>query len=884
MQQTSADAIPAPRPDAFILTGSFLVVCRAPLYLEELARRGLKILLITPSRWREEALRATADPSHAASAISEFAFVDGDVSRDNSYLPGAVSAARRWRERYRITGCYAVGETQVEPTGLLADALGVATPGLRATRVCRSKYLQRWYLPEFSPASIVVPPDERGSVDLSGVHYPAVVKPTGRHSSSGVETIADAGALRAALDAFPAHETVLVEEKVAGQEYSVESLVQGGRILFASVTRKDTTDAHARTFVELSHTVPSDHPATRDALLAANQRLLEDGLDFRDGIAHAEWRVDAAGRPVLMEVAARTPGDGLCVLYELATGAPLEPEIIRIALGEPASYPHPRRHARQVYLEHAPGILAGVTVEGFDVEPAWVGEGGLWPSIGPAAAGDAPTLRAVLVHKDRGARLGPLLSSEDRTLSFFIDAPTLAELDALEAEVRASVTIHTVPESVTHVLVGYSPVMLAKLDESAPGASVLVLEEPAVIAARGIANLAERHACVGALLPVPSQDEQHPHRVADTLPRPPRVRAVVPVVEYGVVVAATLAEAWGLPGAGLKAARVLRDKALLRAAASGAVPQPAWARAEGPDDVAEFRSHHGGECVLKPAGRQASLGVQLLGPGDDVPAAWAHTTGADEPTLRAGYPGTARYLVEQRLHGPEVSVEAFVHDGTVGFTNITAKSVLASRHPVEMGHTLPADLPEPAADALREAVARLAEATGFGSGILHSEWILADGRPHLVECAGRLPGGAITVLVDLAYGTDILANLLRVLEGRGPAGPIAPRCAAAVRFLTAAPGTVTSVAGAQEAAAVPGVEEVHVSVEPGATVRAITSSWERAGFVVATAPSSADAASTAERARSLITVRVRETAGGDGRGDGRGRPGDSTPAAASGGR
>ncbi|MFD4543322.1 hypothetical protein [Streptomyces bauhiniae] len=84
---------PGPRPDAFILTGSFLVVCRAPLYLAELARRGLKILLITPSYRREDALAAAKDPDHPAYVIDEAAFVDGDVSRDNSYLPGVLSVA-----------------------------------------------------------------------------------------------------------------------------------------------------------------------------------------------------------------------------------------------------------------------------------------------------------------------------------------------------------------------------------------------------------------------------------------------------------------------------------------------------------------------------------------------------------------------------------------------------------------------------------------------------------------------------------------------------------------------------------------------------------------------------------------------------------------------
>ncbi|MFE3637042.1 ATP-grasp domain-containing protein [Streptomyces sp. NPDC059168] len=853
------------RPDAFVIAGSLLVVCRAPQYLSELSRRGLKILLITPRAWQEEALRAAADPGHPAAAVDAFAFVEGDVSRDNSYLPGVVSAVHRWRETYRIVGAYAVGETQVEPTGLLADALGVRGPGLRATRVCRSKYLQRWYLPEFGPDSLTVPPEDRAGVDADTVSYPVVVKPAGRHSSSGVVCVEGPDDLRARLAAYPAHETVLVEEKVTGQEYSVESLVQDGRILFASVTRKDTTDSHARTFVELSHTVPCGRPDHDGALLDANARMLA-ALDFQDGIAHAEWRVDADRRPYLMEVAARTPGDGLSVLYELATGAPLEPEIIRIALGEPAHYPAPVRVARQVYLEHTPGVLHDVTVDGFGVTPAWVGEGGLWPRVEPGAADDPPTLRAVLVHQDRGARLGELLSSDDRAVSFFIDAPTVAALDALEAEVREAVTLHTapdrpeVPDSVTHVLVGYSPVMLAKLDSRLPAGSVLVLEEPAVIRARGIEDLADRHPCVTAVLPAPSQDETHPERITAAVPRPSRVRAVVPVTEYAVVVAATLAEAWGLPGAGPKAARVLRDKGLLREALTGTdLAQPAWALVEGPGDVAAFRAAHGGEAVLKPAGRQASLGVRLLGPQDDVTAAWEHTTGADEPALRAQYPGTARFLAEQRLRGPEISFEAVLHEGVIGFTNITGKNVQDSGHPVETGHTVPAALPDRTREALTRSLAELVGTVGFRTGILHSEWILADdGRPYLVECAGRLPGGGITVLIDLVHDTDILGELLRVLEGRGPSEPLPALRGAAVRFLTPAPGRVEAVTGADRARAAEGVHELHLALAPGDTVRAVTSSWERSGHVIATGPDGRTAAEHAERALALIDVRTAE--------------------------
>lgn len=850
------------RPAAFVLAGSFLVVCRSPAYLDELTRRGLKILLITPAAGRDEALAKAAEAGHPATAIDDFAFVDGDPAQENSYLPGAVAAARRWREEYDIVGACAVGETQVEPTGLLADALGVPSPGLRATRACRSKYLQRWYLPEFSPPAVVVPPAERERVDTDALRYPVVFKPAGRHSSSGVESVEGPDRLRELLTGHPAHETVLVEEKVTGQEYSVESLVQDGRIIFASVTRKDTTDAHAGTFVELSHTVPGDRPADEAALLDADARMLA-ALDFRDGVAHAEWRIGENDRPLLMEVAARPPGDGLCVLYELATGASLERQIIRIALGEPAAYPEPARVARQVYLEHTPGVLRDVTVDGFDVAPAWVGEHGLWPRVEPGAAGDPPTLRAVLVHQDRGAHLGELRSSEDRAVSFLIDAPTVPELDALEAESRTAVTIETVPGrpavpgSVTHVLVGYSSVMLGKLDGLLPADSVLVVDEPEVIEARGLTGLADRHTCVAALLPAPTQDEAHPERVVAAVPRPPQVRAVVPVVEYGVATAAALAEEWGLPGAGTKAALVLRDKGLLRETLTGAgLAQPAWATAAGPGDVVSFRAAHGGEAVLKPANLQASLGVRLLGPDDDAAAAWAHTTAADDPALRAHHGEKARYLLEQRLHGPEMSVEAVVHEGVVGFVNVTAKTVLDSRHPVETGHTVPAPLPGATVSALRHALARLVETVGFRSGILHSEWILAepDGRPHLVECAGRMPGDGITVLIDEAYGIDILTCLLRVLEGRGPVEARPARQGAAVRFLTPPPGRVEAVSGVDHAREIRGVREVHLAVGPGDTVRPVTSSWERAGFVLAVAEDARAAAGRAEDAARLIDV------------------------------
>src|SRR5262245_54167990 len=197
------------RPRAFILTGALPVVCKDPIYIEDLRGRDLKVLVITSACFRRYAEAHRHDPTHPASAIEEVAYVDGSVESEGSFLPGVIEHAERWRAQYDVVGIYAVGETLVEPTGLVADYFGLPFPGLRAARACRSKYLQRWYLPDLSPASVLIPPGARGSVDYGAVPFPAVVKPATRHSSQGVCMVHDRAELAAQLHDYPEQETIL---------------------------------------------------------------------------------------------------------------------------------------------------------------------------------------------------------------------------------------------------------------------------------------------------------------------------------------------------------------------------------------------------------------------------------------------------------------------------------------------------------------------------------------------------------------------------------------------------------------------------------------------------------------------------------------------------
>ncbi|SFK48134.1 acetyl-CoA carboxylase biotin carboxylase subunit family protein [Cellulomonas sp. KH9] len=397
-----------------------------------------------------------AESGELAGLVGEVAYVSGEMDTESSFTPGAFAALERWRDEYRIVGVFAMEEMLVEPAGLVCDVLGLPSPGLRASRVCRSKYLQRSYIHGYRPRSLTIAPGTRGAVELDAVHYPAVLKPAARHASSGVIACATADEVARSLSDYPAHETLLLEHQIDGPEFSVESLVQDGRIVFASVTEKRTTEGGSRSFVELCHTVPAGDvrvggTGVVEAVLDANRDVLE-ALDYQDGITHSEWRVTEDGEVYLMEIASRTPGDGITLLYALACGEPLEPQVIRIALGERAELAAPRRYARQVYLDHAPGVLRDVVVDWPGVQPTWVGPTQMWPTLPPGAPGDPATLRGVLVLAERGTELRKLRSSDDRVVTFFLDADTPAELDELESVVRRAVHIIAEPAHSDRVL------------------------------------------------------------------------------------------------------------------------------------------------------------------------------------------------------------------------------------------------------------------------------------------------------------------------------------------------------------------------------------------------------------------------------------------------
>lgn len=409
------------------------------------------------------------------------------------------------------------------------------------------------------------------------------------------------------------------------------------------------------------------------------------------------------------------------------------------------------------------------------------------------------------------------------------------------------------------VMVGFGKLLLNHLERHLPAGSVVVVEDPDIIRKRAVHDSARELSCVGSVVAAAYHQSQELVRAVEQHLAGEAVCAVLPGLEYAVPGAALLAERWGLPGAGTKAATALTDKLNLRAAAhAGGLRNPAWTEVHGPQDVRAFAA--GGPYVLKPANRHASLGVQLLDGDADTDAAWAATVAARDDLMLPDRELRWRYLAERQVAGREYSVEALVADGRILFANVTGKVTAGGRHPVELGHVVPADLPAPVRERFSAAMAGLVAATGFGTGILHAEWMLDDEGPVLIECAARIPGDSIVFLIDAAYGGDLITTMVSLLAGGTPRLPRDAAMAAAIAFVTCEPGVVERVAHVQEAADAAGVLQVSVTAAPGDTVAPLRSSWDRIGSVMAVGRDPAEASGRATAAAAVIEVTVRAEA------------------------
>jgi len=235
------------------------------------------------------------------------------------------------------------------------------------------------------------------------------------------------------------------------------------------------------------------------------------------------------------------------------------------------------------------------------------------------------------------------------------------------------------------------------------------------------------------------------------------------------------------------------------------------------------------KVIIKPSDGTGSLGVVALEEPASIDESWL-----DEHV--AGYP----VLVEEFLYGKEFSVESYSVYGRHHVLGITEKLIDAASF-IEIGHVFPAELEPPVTELITAYVASVLAATGIEHCVSHTEIMLTDQGPRLIETHTRVGGDYIPHLVRHVTGVDLCEIGTRLQEGHWSSYFVEQYTVPAsdgwcgIRYLLPdAPGRVVkSVHGVERARALSGVMQAHALRKPGERIKSLVENFPRTAYVIA---------------------------------------------------
>ena len=171
--------------------------------------------------------------------------------------------------------------------------------------------------------------------EAEDLYYPLIVKPRDNSGSRGVKLCRNKEELQEAMQEalqYSHLDTVLVEEYIEGQEYSIEGLHYDGKSEVIQFTEKTTTEFPYN--VELAHKQPANLTEEQKNDIRELVSKIANCMHFENCPSHTELKINERGI-FIIETSPRLGGDYITsTLVPLSTGINMEDQLLNIALGE----------------------------------------------------------------------------------------------------------------------------------------------------------------------------------------------------------------------------------------------------------------------------------------------------------------------------------------------------------------------------------------------------------------------------------------------------------------------------------------------------------------------------------------------------------------------
>lgn len=298
---------------AFIIIGGFTEFIEE--YVRSINKNDIEILIMDiESPKYNDLLKYRKRKDHFSNIIREFY----PITNKENLLENMFNITKEIEEKYEIIGILPVKEKLIIQSTIIAEYLNLPSIGLEAAITSRNKVLQRRILEkkEWGVKSRLIKKEDilNKILPLKGV-----IKPADDHGSNGVFLWSNEKEKENVVRevSISNRSTYLLEEKIEGDEYSIESWVKEGEIIFTSITKKIMLQKNEYEYpVEMGHEVHYDElkKSIKVKINEMNKYIIQNSK-VNNAIVHLEFKLNNEEIPKVMEWAVRNPGDRIMDLY-----------------------------------------------------------------------------------------------------------------------------------------------------------------------------------------------------------------------------------------------------------------------------------------------------------------------------------------------------------------------------------------------------------------------------------------------------------------------------------------------------------------------------------------------------------------------------------------
>lgn len=254
------------------------------------------------------------------------------------------------------------------------------------------------------------------------------------------------------------------------------------------------------------------------------------------------------------------------------------------------------------------------------------------------------------------------------------------------------------------------------------------------------------------------------------------------------------------------------------------------------------------DFIVKPSDSSGSKGVLLCNNDSNLEEIY---------NSAKKYSISGNILLEEFMEGPEVSVETLTFAGKTKVIAITDKYKSQLPYFVEMGHSIPSQLDMETKLKIEKLAIQAVNSIGINVGPAHTEIIVTNEGPKIVEIGARLGGDHITShLVLLATGVDMVEATIKISLGQVPNLKDSLFKGAAIQYFGGKNGIINKIDNFEEFEKLSGVQEIIINKKVGDTILDIQSSNDRLGHVIIKKSNAKEAVLACKKIISKIKIEI----------------------------